>query len=123
MVLKLHRVILAAGSDYFKMRLCTPSSSEGLQYTDGDRVLVERIPAGDERAMEAYLEFLYKDGLDETLTLLEILTVLKVSLIIRLLYVGGACFLTSTVSFGLRKKGPELYLGMDSAPLLRNILV
>jgi hypothetical protein len=55
MVLKVHRVILAAGSDYLDKRLCTPSSAEGLQYTDGDRVLVERIPAGDERAMEAYL--------------------------------------------------------------------
>ena len=83
MVLKLHRLALAAGSDYFNKRLCTPSTSEGLQYTDGDRVLVERIHAGDERAMEAYLEFLYKDSLDETLSLIEILTVLQVSLILQ----------------------------------------
>jgi hypothetical protein len=59
--------------------VCTPSSLGGLQYTDGDKVLVERIAAGDERAMEVFLEFLYKDSFAETLPLLEILRVLKVS--------------------------------------------
>jgi hypothetical protein len=80
MVWKLHRLVLVAGSDYFRTRLCTPSSSVGLQYTDGDRILVERIAAGDERAMEAFLKFLYEDSFDETLPLLETLAVLKVYL-------------------------------------------
>jgi hypothetical protein len=79
MVLKLHRVVLASGSDYFRTRVCTPSSSDGLKYTDGDKELVERVAAEDVRAMEAFLEFLYKDSIAETLPLLEILRVLKVS--------------------------------------------
>jgi hypothetical protein len=79
MVRKVHRVVLAAGSDYFRTRLCTPSSSDGLKYTDEERVLVERIADGDERAMEAYLAFLYKESFDESLPLQDMLKVLKVS--------------------------------------------
>jgi hypothetical protein len=72
-------VVLALGSYYFCTRLCTASSSDGLQYTDGDKELVERVAAGDERAMEAFLKFLYRESLDEDLTLNDLLTVLKVS--------------------------------------------
>jgi hypothetical protein len=83
MVRKLHGLVLAAGSDYFHTRLCTPSSSDGLLYTDGDKVLVERVADGDEKGMEAYLEFLYKESFDESLPLRDMLAVLKVSFLAR----------------------------------------
>jgi hypothetical protein len=83
MVRKVHRLVLAAGSDYFRTRLCTPSSSDGLQYTDGDRVIVERVANEDVKGMEAYLEFLYKGSFDESLPLLDMLAVLKVSFLSR----------------------------------------
>ncbi len=45
---------------------------------DGDKLLVERVGPGDERGMEAFLEFLYTGRLDKDLLLQDILTVLKV---------------------------------------------
>jgi hypothetical protein len=48
---------------------------------DGEKELVERVAIGDERAMEAFLEFLYKGRLDKDLPLLEVLRVLQVLLL------------------------------------------
>jgi hypothetical protein len=42
---------------------------------------VERVAPGDERGMEAFLEFMYKGSLDKDLLLQDILTVLKVFLL------------------------------------------
>jgi hypothetical protein len=78
MTLKLHRLVLADGSDYFRTRLCTASSSDGLQYKDEDGVIVERMAEEDVQAMETFLKFLYEGSLDESLPVKDILTVLKV---------------------------------------------
>jgi hypothetical protein len=80
MVWKVHRVVLSEASEYFRTRLGTPSSSDGIQYMDGDGVLVERVAAQDVQAMEAFLQLLYTETLDEDLPPQEALKVLKVRL-------------------------------------------
>jgi hypothetical protein len=80
MVWKLHRVVLSEASEYFRTRLGTQSSSDGIQYMDGDGVLVERVAAEDVHAMEAFLQFLYTEGLDKNLPPQDVLKVLKVRL-------------------------------------------
>jgi hypothetical protein len=135
-VRKLHRLVLAAGSDYFRARLCTPPpSSDGLakrvlmdedivfvegvdgsrvpleredrervlkggdevfvklvdgvhtegdtELMDGGRVLREQVAAGEEKGMEAFLEFLYKERFDESLPLSDMLIVIKVHFLSR----------------------------------------
>ena len=45
---------------------------------DGDRILSEYVAAGEEKGMEAFFAFLYKERFDESLPLSDMLKVLKV---------------------------------------------
>jgi hypothetical protein len=58
---------------------------------DGGRVIVERVEDGDEKGMEVFLEFLYRESFEENLPLHDMLTVLKVSFLALELSHGFIC--------------------------------